>query len=116
MGQDHDLFLLGVVLLVHALHGSRLLPQPFTETSDSLAILQAVLDYPGIEVLRRDGFIDCFLIFLLDDIFKHGGVVEIHVCLSLEQAVNLFEVVVSLFDVLLDEGERALREGQGTME
>jgi hypothetical protein len=67
-------------------------------------------------MLSRDGLIDCFLIFLLDDIFEDGGIVEIHICLSLKQPVYLFEVVVSLFEVLLDEGEGALRGRGGTME
>jgi hypothetical protein len=67
-------------------------------------------------VLGRDGLVDSFLKFLLDGVFEYGGIVEVHICFSVEERVYLFKVVASLFDVLLDEGQGGLSGRGGTME
>jgi dolichyl-phosphate-mannose--protein O-mannosyl transferase len=90
--------------------------QSFAYFPNSLAILKAILDNTCIEMLCRYGLIDSFLVFFVNYAFEYGGIIQIHICLSVEQRKGLFKIVISFLYILLDEGEGGLYGKRCTIE
>lgn len=81
-----------------------------------LAILKAILDNTSIEMLCRYGLIDSFLVFFVNYAFEYGGIIEIHICLSVKKGKGLLKIVISFLYILLNEGESGLYGERCTIE
>lgn len=67
-------------------------------------------------MLGRDGFIEGFDVFFLDERLESVGIVEVHIGLFFQQCERLLKVVVSTIDVLLDQRKSGLSGSKTTME